>query len=151
MSPMKSILVAVDFGESSADALRLAIDLTQRFDASLTIIHAYDIPGYAYESLSYIPSDLLTPIEEAARQTLANTLTDVQKTIPAAQSVLRRGPVSQQLLSFIEETKPDLVVVGTHGRHGIAHAVLGSVAEKVVRFSSSPVLTVRAAAKPQAP
>ncbi len=143
MARIKDILVAVDFGESSRNALSLAVDLAQTLGASLTLIHAYDVPGYAYEAIAYIPADLLTPIEAAAREALDDELENVRKLIPGTTSVLRRGSPAQQILAYVVEAKPDLVVIGTHGRKGISHAVLGSVAEKVVRMSTVPVLTVR--------
>ena len=143
MARIKDILVAVDFGESSRNAVDLAIDLAQTLDARLTLIHAYDVPGYAYEAIAYIPADLLTPIEAAAREALETELEDVRKRLPGTTSVLRRGSPAQQVLAYIAEAKPDLVVIGTHGRKGLSHAVLGSVAEKVVRMSNAPVLTVR--------
>ena len=142
MNPLKNILVAVDFGESSKEALDLAVELAKRFDAKLTITHTCEIPAYAYPGVALTPVDLLGPIEDAARQALQGTLSDVQKRIPGARGILRRGTAAAETLAAIEETKPDLVVIGTHGRTGLSHLLLGSVAEKLVRLSPVPVLTV---------
>jgi nucleotide-binding universal stress UspA family protein len=143
MNRLEHILVAVDFGESSQEALETAVFLAKKFGAALTLTHTCEIPAYAYPGMAFVPMDLLTPVEDAARQSLAGTLADVQKRVPVATGILRRGLAASETLAVIDEEKPDLVVMGTHGRKGMARALLGSVAEKVVRLSSVPVLTVR--------
>jgi nucleotide-binding universal stress UspA family protein len=139
----KHILVPVDFGEPSQRALREAIALAQRFGSQLTIVHVYEIPAYVYTGAPYVTTDLFGPIEDAAREQLKKTLTEVQAKVPGAKSILRRGAPSNEILAAIEEERPDIVVIGTHGRKGVSHALLGSVAEKIVRLSPAPVLTVR--------
>ena len=143
MPDFKHILVAVDFGESSDEAMELGIELARKLGASLTLVHTYEIPTYAYPNASFLVVDLLTPIEEAARKQLERTLAAVQARVPAAKAVLRRGAAATEILAVIDELHPDLLVTGTHGRRGISRAVLGSVAEKVLRTSPVPVLTVR--------
>lgn len=143
MTIFEQLLVATDFGASSTRALDLAVELSVNLGASLTLLHVYEIPMYGYTGMEMAALDLLTPIHEAARDQLAKTLAEVKRKVPAAKSLLRRGVVWREILSAIEETHPDLVVMGTHGRHGVSHVVLGSVADKVVRTSPVPVLTVR--------
>ena len=89
--------------------------------------------------------DLLTSVEEAAKQQFEAALVALRKQRPGATGILRNGVPWQEILAAIDETHADLVVMGTHGRRGIAHALLGSVAEKTVRMSTVPVLTIRAA------
>jgi nucleotide-binding universal stress UspA family protein len=141
----KHILVPVDFGEPSDCALDAAIELARRFDAQLTLAHVYEIPAYVYAGITYATADLFGPIEDAAREYLDKTLREVQKKLPGAKAVLRRGPAAMEILATIEELHPDMVVIGTHGRKGVTHALLGSVAEKVVRLSPVPVLTMHGA------
>jgi nucleotide-binding universal stress UspA family protein len=148
MKIFEHLLVPTDFGESSARALDLAMKLALDLGASLTLLHVYEIPMYGYTGMEMAAIDLLTPIEDAAREQLATTLADVKRKVPAAKSLLRRGVVWREIVATIEETHPDLVVMGTHGRHGVSHVLLGSVADKIVRTSPVPVLTVREA-KPQ--
>jgi nucleotide-binding universal stress UspA family protein len=143
MADFKHILLAVDFGESSDRATNLGIELAQKYDAALTLVHAYEIPTYAYPNASFLVVDLLTPIEEAARKQLETTMTAVRARLPRAKAVLRRGPAATEILSVIDELHADLVVTGTHGRRGVSRTLLGSVAEKLVRMSPVPVLTVR--------
>jgi nucleotide-binding universal stress UspA family protein len=139
----KHILVPTDFGEPSQQALDTAIDLAKRFDASLTIVHCQEIPVYAYGAVPFVTADVLGPIQEAARAQLELTLADVKTRVPGATGLLRHGVAWAEILGAVDETHADLVVMGTRGRRGVAHALLGSVAEKVVRTSPVPVLTVR--------
>lgn len=137
------ILVPVDFGEPSQKATEAAIELARRFESRLTLVHVYEIPSYVYGGTLYATTDLFGPIEEAAREHLEKTLKEVQKSIPATKAILRRGVPGAEILASIEELHPDLVVMGTHGRKGMSRALLGSVAEKIVRMSPAPVLTLR--------
>ena len=144
------IAVPVDFGPSSQAALEVAIDLAQKYGAKLTLLHVYEIPTYGYVGSSYNVMDLLTPVEDAARAQMKDALAALQKRVPGADGLLRRGDAASEILTAIGEAKADLVVMGTHGRHGVGHVVFGSVAEKVVRSARVPVLTVRGAT-PQPP
>jgi nucleotide-binding universal stress UspA family protein len=126
---IQHILVAHDFGEASSGALAYAIELAETLKARITIVHAYDIPVYGFPEGLALTADTLGRIESATRQAL--------------EGVLRQGPAWSEIVAAAAETKADLVVIGTHGRRGLAHALLGSVAEKVVRAAPCPVLTVR--------
>ena len=143
MKVFHRILVPVDFHGSSRAALELAIELAKADDAELTVMHAIEIPIYAYMNEEYPAIDPLTPLQDAARAELAQTLSGVQRQLPAARGELRVGSAALEILAAIEDVHADLVVIGTHGRHGLGRVVLGSVAEKVVRLSPAPVLTVR--------
>jgi nucleotide-binding universal stress UspA family protein len=144
MVDFKHILVPVDFGESSQEALDLGIEFARMFSAALTLVHACEIPAYAYDGASFVAAaQLLAPIEAAARRKLQSTLEAVQSRVPSAKAVLRAGIPATEILAAIDEVHPDLLVVGTHGRHGLGRVLLGSVAEKLVRLSPVPVLTVR--------
>jgi nucleotide-binding universal stress UspA family protein len=145
---LRRVLVPVDFAESSARALEVSIDLATRFGSELTLVHVCEIPGYVYGGMTFATADLMGPIEDTAREHLESTLREVQKKQPGAKAILRRGVPAQEILAAIDEQRPDLVVMGTHGRKGVSHALLGSVAEKVVRLSPVPVLTTREAKQP---
>jgi nucleotide-binding universal stress UspA family protein len=140
----KHILVPTDFGDSAERALDVAVDLAKKYAASLTVVHVYEIPAYVYEGMMTSPVDLLTPIRETAERQLDSTLRDVRTRIPDTKGILGVGIPWQEIQKVIAETHPDLVVMGTHGRRGVSHVLLGSVAEKIVRLSPVPVLTVRA-------
>jgi len=144
MTDFKHILVATDFGESSEQAVLLAVDLAQQFGAALTLIHVYEVPDYVYFNGS-LPAvtQWIAPIRAAATTQLEETLKKVRGRIPAATSLLRQGRPADEIVKAIGETHADIVVVGTHGRRGLNHVLLGSVAERVVRTAPAPVLTVR--------
>jgi nucleotide-binding universal stress UspA family protein len=148
MIELKHILVPTDFGEASQRALDVAIDLSKKYEASITLLHTYELPAYAYEGAPPIPADFLTPIQEAAARQLDGALDKLRQQVPGAKGVLAYGVPWYQILESIKDLHADLVVMGTHGRRGLTHAVLGSVAEKTVRMSPVPVLTVRAAPTP---
>jgi nucleotide-binding universal stress UspA family protein len=143
MAAFKHILVPVDFGQSSARAVELALDLATKFEADLTLLHVWEIPAYAYMEAAALSLDYATPVAEAAQAELDKLLATVKARVPRAKATLLMGIPWQGVMSAIKELGPDLVVMGTHGRRGLSHALLGSVAEKVVRLSSVPVLTVR--------
>lgn len=143
MVEFRHILVPTDFGESSQRALEIAIDLAIRFQARLTLLHTYEVPVYTYEAMTSSPVDLLTPVREAAQRQFDAALDDVKQRAPEAKGILCYGVPWQEILRTIESHGVDLVIMGTHGRGGLTHALLGSVAEKTVRRSPVPVLTVR--------
>jgi nucleotide-binding universal stress UspA family protein len=98
--------------------------------------------------MAYMPIDLLTPIQERAQAQCDATLKALRERVPEAKAILHLGVPAHEIQKAIEEIQPDLVVMGTHGRRGVSHALIGSVAEKTVRLSRVPVLTVRGAPKP---
>jgi nucleotide-binding universal stress UspA family protein len=142
MLAFRHILAPVDFEPCSKRALEVAIDLAMRFDAKLTLVHVWDIPGYIY-STPYVSADVWNAIEEAAKQQLAATLSEARRRLPRTESVLARGAAGPEVIAAVEKLQADLVVVGTHGRKGLNRVLLGSVAEKIVRGCPVPVLTVR--------
>ncbi|MET0792284.1 MAG: universal stress protein [Polyangiaceae bacterium] len=139
------ILVATDFSDCSKRAIDLAVGLAEKLEARLTLTHAWELPNFGYGSELYLPSDLLTPFEEAAQARLDEALLAVKARLPRATSILRPGAPWQQILKAAELVGADLIVVGTHGRRGLNHALLGSVAERVVRMAEIPVLTAHGA------
>ena len=143
MPRFSHILVPVDFGGPSQAGLDLAVELAHRLGSALTVVHSYEIAAYAYDGMMLSTTDLILPIEKAASAQLDKTLAELQRTFPAATGLLRNGVAWEQILSAAEDCKADLIVLGTHGRTGIKRALLGSVAEKVVRMSPIPVMTVR--------
>ncbi len=138
------ILVPTDFSASSQRALETAVSLAVAFGAKLTLTHSCEVPGYAYVGMMAPPIDYLTPLREAGQSLLLKAVESVRERVPGTAGLLRSGPPWQQTLEVAKDVGADLIVMGTHGRSGLAHAFLGSVAEKVVRMSPIPVLTLRA-------
>ncbi len=137
------VLVATDFSASADHAVEMAVDVATRYGAKLVIVHAWDVPSLGYGGMMQSPVDFITPIEQAARQQLDTLVKDLRaKSKLEIEALLYQGVAWDRILAAIKETKADLVVVGTRGRTGLSHAILGSVAERVVRLSPVPVLTV---------
>ncbi len=146
MKTFKHILVPTDFEQASTGALDIATSLAQAFAAKVTLLHVWEIPIYPYMDFM-LNSDVITRVEDAAVNRLREALEKLQLVLPNAESKLKAGPPWQGIIDAIGELKPDLVVMGTHGRSGFVRTVLGSVAEKLVRLSAVPVLTVHAPLK----
>ena len=140
------ILVPTDFSPTAQAALDLAVELARDSHALLTLVHAVELPVYSYDTLLAAPMDLYAPVRQAAQETLSKMLGEVQKQVPGAASILRPGRATDEIIDAVRTTGADLVVIGTHGRTGLTHLLLGSVAEKVVRASPVPVLTVHGSA-----
>lgn len=137
---IKHILVPTDFAEASASALELGVQLARALDAKLTLLHVWDLPIYPYMDFM-LNSAVLSEVEDAATKGLAKALEELHKTMPGAQCKLKTGLPWQGILEATDELGADLVVMGTHGRHGLSRLTLGSIAEKIVRLSKVPVLT----------
>ncbi len=147
MSTFKHILVPTDFSPSSSAAIELAINMASQLDAELTLLHVWELPVYPYMELMLSSADLTTAIEKAATESLETKLKEVRSRLPRAKSLLKMGIPWQEIVEASKEAKADLLVMGTHGRRGLEHAFLGSVAEKLVRLSPIPVLTVHGGAR----
>jgi nucleotide-binding universal stress UspA family protein len=140
-----TILVPVDFGAASEAALRYARMLAHKFNATIVVMHAYEVPFLASATLPDMPAhDVESAVAHASQRALDAMLANVVASWPNACAVLRRGEPSRTILDVAEELEAGVIVMGTHGRRGLAHALLGSVAERVVRASRAPVLTLRA-------
>ena len=139
------ILVATDFSESAQQALELALQIAEKFGSELTLVHSWEAPNYSFAAGLYLPVDVVAPIERAAVARLEEATTQLKARFPAAKSLLRSGVPWEEVLGAAAQLKADLIVMGTHGRRGLERALLGSVAERVVRLSRVPVLTVHEA------
>jgi nucleotide-binding universal stress UspA family protein len=146
MIALKNILVATDFSEAADAALVYGRALTRTFGATLHVLHVADdvyvrLGGDA--SLAVLP-ELQRNIEEAARKRLGELLVDNDRNpLPTKPVVVTASSTAQALVEYARQASIDLIVVGTHGRGAVAHLLMGSVAERVVRTAPCPVLTVR--------
>jgi nucleotide-binding universal stress UspA family protein len=146
--PFRRILVAVDFTELSAHALDWAIELAASVGATVTVMHSYAIPVVGFPDGALIPSaETATGLGDAARAGLDSVVAAKADRGVPLKSVLREGEAWEEIVSVADEMDADLIVLGTHGRHGLARALLGSVAEQVVRSSHRPVVTLGAPAE----
>lgn len=141
------ILVPTDFSEPSDAALEYARVLATRFGASLHLVHVLEHPvigafgGEAYLGVSPALEATLRAEAEAA---MATRLPDAERARLRATAEIVEGPAASTIVDYAEARQISLIVMGTHGRTGLAHALLGSVSEHVVRLAACPVLTVHA-------
>jgi len=146
--PIKKILVPTDFSPSADLALDQALELATLLGAHVTLLHVYQLPmPEPVMGASYLSNELVQAIEASAQGSLvaakAEALRRWKGSAEAIETVLAIGT---PYLGIIEEARRgahDLIVMGTHGRTGLKHMLIGSVAERVVRTADCPVLTVR--------
>ncbi len=141
MSAFTHVLVATDFGTPAEAAEELGITFAERFGAKLTVLYVFSVPNAAYATGSYWQVDQL---ERQARKALDAKTAKLKERFPQLTSVMRTGTPWEEILAASKDTGADLIVMGTHGRRGLPRALLGSVAERVVRMAGIPVLTVSA-------
>lgn len=146
MIALKRILVATDFGEVADAALAYGRALARNFGAKLYVLHVVDdvytrLGGDAYAAV--LP-ELQQDTERNAKQRLAELVVDNDTPpLPTEAVVVTGSATALAIVDYAASANIDLIVVGTHGRTAVAHLLVGSVAERVVRTARCPVLTVR--------
>jgi nucleotide-binding universal stress UspA family protein len=140
MIGLKRILVPTDFSETSEAALRYAVELARAFKSQLYLLHVPEHPGEAAEA--EYPIGLFETMQNAAHDRLGHLLTEGDMRELRPECAMRLGKPSEEIVRHAAEHEIDLIVMGTHGREGIARAFMGSIAEMVVRRATCPVLTV---------
>jgi nucleotide-binding universal stress UspA family protein len=142
MKQFEHLLVATDFGQAAGRALDVAVDVASRFDAKITLLHVGWVPPVEYDSTRIPwPSDELA-LAAKSQLDAAVAAARTKAGYSNLEGALVVGLPWEQILSVARDRAVDLIVMGTNGRHGLSHFVLGSVAERVVRLSPIPVLTV---------
>ncbi len=141
------ILVPVDYSAHSLKAVGYAAELAQKLGASLDIVHVWDRPTYISDAILVGHGADQRSLAEMIRENAQNDMKEFLSKVVLATGVkttdrLLSGDPATVILQELDRDKYDLVVMGTHGRGGLAHLLLGSVAEKLVRHSKVPVLTV---------
>jgi nucleotide-binding universal stress UspA family protein len=140
MAPFQNIVVPTDFGDAAQRAADLACELATQFQARLTLLHVWSVPVPAYAQRVTVPFEEMRAGVEKALEIEASRL---RPRFAAIRSLAIHGQPWSAIVEAVEEHGFDLVVMGTHGRRGVERFFLGSVADRVVRASAAPVLTVR--------
>lgn len=143
----RRILVPVDYSEHSMASLRFAGELAAALGSTLDVVHVWDKPTYVSDTVMVRRADqdhcsLTELIRENAEREMTEFLANVA--LPATLASTRRllsGEPASTLVNELKNGGHDLVIVGTHGRTGLLHVLLGSVAERLIRLSPVPVLT----------
>ena len=139
----RRILVATDFAESAERALTCGVQLARRHGAELLLLHVYmDVPAYPE-----ITAGQVEAIYEEQRRWIEDALERRARAARSegllARALLRTGPAAATIAETATQEDIDLLVVGTHGRSGLDRLIVGSVAERVVRLATCPVLVVK--------
>lgn len=145
MKPFERILTAIDFSENSEYAFDYALTLAKRFDAELVVMHVInepvDLRGFYVPHISF--EQLEKEIEEGAFKMMDKFCRSRVGDFTNFKTSIVSGTPYEEIIRKADETGASLIVMGTHGRRGLDHLIFGSTAERVVRSSSCPVLTIR--------
>jgi nucleotide-binding universal stress UspA family protein len=145
---VQHVLVPIDFSATADRALDYAIALAQQLQARLTLLHVLDMtPVTMGELTPAVTATYLDDLETDAQQLLQASLERVQRAGLRGDALLANGTPAQAIMDTASAQGVDLILMGTHGRTGLAHVFLGSVAEHVVRQAPCPMLVIRKAAE----
>jgi universal stress protein A len=139
---IKKILSPVDLSDSGAGAIREAEQLAHDTGAELVLLHVASDPAFALPDGGYALPRIIQEYEDAIKAKLSRLTAGLRSDIVASAKTVHGTPAQAIVESAISE-RADLIVMGAHGRTGLSHLFLGSVAERVVRTSPVPVITVR--------
>jgi nucleotide-binding universal stress UspA family protein len=147
MKDVRNIVVATDFSDIADHALDEAVELAEKFGAKITLVHSYEIPVYGFpDGILVASAEVTTQIQIASQKQLTEAIDRRKALSVPITPLLRMGAPWDEINAAAAETGAGLIVIGTHGRRGISRALLGSVAERVIRTATLPVLVVHKAA-----
>jgi nucleotide-binding universal stress UspA family protein len=140
----KKILCPVDFSEFTKDVIAYAADISKRYGAELHVLHVIPNLTYFTPYESFLTPENLVAIEKNIQDEVDRDFGKVLKNVDInVKKAVRTGVAFVEIIDYAKTEGIDLIVMGTHGRSGIEHILIGNVAEKVVRKSPCPVMTIR--------
>jgi nucleotide-binding universal stress UspA family protein len=151
---LQTMLVATDFSDSSGEALSYALTLARQFNTRLIIFHSFAIPNFTATDLGAQPAaPKPEELQAAAEDQMRTFVEGIDFGGVEFETQVRPGSAAEGICDQGEKQKADLIVISTHGRTGLLHVLIGSVAEHVVRYARSPVLVIpkRPELQPEAP
>lgn len=146
MIDIKTILAPTDFSNHAQAAVRFACGLAERLGATLQLLHVLpDVVPVGPEPMLVpaLPPEYYSDAERQSREALGKLLDPAWGKPPAVDVAVRWGDAVDGIVAHATDQHSDLIVIATHGRSGLSHALLGSVAERIVREAPCPVLTIR--------
>jgi nucleotide-binding universal stress UspA family protein len=144
MKQIKRIVVGTDFSETAERAVDAAVDLAALVGATVSLVHAYELPMYSFPDSVVVSSpDVAQRITSDALERLEAAIERRKQRGVPIQSVLRMGAAWDELNGVAAEQNAEVIVVGTHGRRGFSRVMMGSVAERMVRTAVCPLLVIR--------
>jgi nucleotide-binding universal stress UspA family protein len=149
MTVFHTLLVPHDFSADSAAALDVAIELAKELGAAVHQVHAYHTPIEMFSPYGVaLPTSVVPEIRQGAERRLGEELEKIRSAGLSGEAQVREGLAPDAIVEAARALGADLIVMGTRGRTGLAHALLGIVAERTLRTAPCPVLTVKAAGAP---
>lgn len=145
MIAIKNILLPTDFSKTSMTAAPYAIELAEKYGAQIHLMHVQEKepPIMAIRSLDVSSEKIAKMLDEEAFSAMTKAVEQLTaKGFKNVAPVIKKGIDYQEIVNYCSKVPVDLVVIATHGRTGILHTLLGSVAEKVIRYCKSPVLVI---------
>ncbi len=143
MFKIKNILLPTDFSKTSLTAAEYAVELADEYKAALHVLNVLEKtpPILAIRSLDLSREKIIESIDDDAQSHLSESVKKIKKIRDVEiVSAIRKGIDYEEIIKYSKEKKIDIIVIATHGRTGLIHTLLGSVAEKVIRYSKIPVL-----------
>jgi len=146
---IKTILFPTDFSQGARAAMEYAVALARDYKARLILLYVIQDISIAewYIPSSISAADLVEDMQRSAEREIDKLGIEIAGAVATVEKLVVRGVPFVEIIRTAKERKADMIVIGTHGRTGIDHMLFGSTAEKVVRKSSCPVLTVRMSGK----
>jgi nucleotide-binding universal stress UspA family protein len=142
MISLKGILVPVDFSKESILAAKFAVSLALEYQSKLYVLHVNETFPAWWDY--YLTDDVIESIMRERRKDLSKVIPSTVKRNLRVEEILEtRKPIYHAIVKKAEELGVDMIVIATHGRTGLSHVLLGSVAEHVIRYASCPVFVVR--------
>jgi nucleotide-binding universal stress UspA family protein len=143
---VQHILVPVDFSENTPAILDWAAHLAAEHGSKVTLLHAYHLP-VEFQQLegAYLPPDFWQSVRTEAETSLRRYAEELERKQIRVETAVCEGYAATVIVEEAATRRADLIVIGTHGRSGLKHLLLGSIAERVVQKAPCPVLTVKAA------
>lgn len=140
----KKIVCPVDFSEFTDEIISYALSIAKKFEAEVHLLHVIPTLNYFTPYESFLTPENLISMERNIENEIEKDFQKIIKKVDMpVKKVIKTGVTFVEIIDYIKAENMDLVVMGTHGRSGIEHILMGSVAEKVVRKAPCPVLTVR--------
>jgi nucleotide-binding universal stress UspA family protein len=144
MVTINRILVTTDFSEYSASALEYAVSLAESYNATIHLIHVVDpFSRRAKHKSGGRAKNSELVMQETAQQAMKKFVVESVDEYVEVKQVIRLGHPADEIARYAKEERMDLIIIATHGRTGLAHVMIGSIAEKVIRISSVPVLAIK--------
>lgn len=145
MTKLDRILVPMDFSENSKAALQYARGLAEQFGAEVHLLHVISndtTMAIGSDGFFSVSDSVMQEIRDAVTRQLQESAATIQNSVKQVVQETREGAPFAEIVQYAKSNDIDMIVLGTHGRTGISHLLIGSVAEKVVRKARCPVLTI---------